>query len=247
MNLTPNQNHVNEAEEIDKALKPLYDKYYLHILDYLKTKNAFKRTISFPLLIKPFPDYFHAKVKLMIVGKETYSWPASENLKCLRDGIVNPNVVELLLRNYYYFKLGEGRQSPFWQFCRKLNVKFNKSDKAFIWNNISKVDENRSTPKWDILKALSANDSFPIILNEIELLKPNVIVFLTGSMPESHLKNVFKGLEIAPLTSDVYRMIHPALPYHSYKTNHPKSLRMKGTFNNVIEFIYDDVNKGLPL
>jgi len=246
MNFTPEPTYADQAEYVYNQLKPIYDKYYLHVLDYLRRKGAFKRTISFPLFIKPFPEYFEANVKLMIVGKETYSWPASDNLKYLREGIINPNIVELLLRNYFYFKLGAGRQSPFWQFCRKLNRKFNKSDNAFIWNNISKVDENKSTPKGDILKGISAHKDYPIIKQEIEILKPTVIVFLTGSIPEVHLRNVFEGLELIPLTDVIFRMVHPALPYHSYKTQHPKSLRIRRTFNQVIDFIYNDVNKGLP-
>lgn len=181
----------------------------------------------------------------MIIGKETFSWPASPNLQVLRDGILNPTIVELVLRNYTYFELGKGRHSPFWQFCRKLNRKFNKSDKAFIWNNISKVDENKTTPKWDILKGISANDDFPMIKKEIEILKPDVVVFLTGSIPETHLLNVFKGLKLIALNDVVFRMAHPTLPYYSYKTQHPKSLRVRGKFNQVIDLIYSDANKAL--
>jgi len=232
-----------KAVSASKELKPIYDAYYSYILDFLKSKNAYHRNISFPLFIEPFPEYFDSKVKLMIIGKETFSWPASVNLPVLRDGILNPNIVELVLRNYSYFELGKGKHSPFWQFCRKLNRKFNKSDKSFIWNNISKVDENKTTPKWDILKGLSANDSFPIIKREIAILKPRVIVFLTGSIPDSHLYNVFKGLKLVVLNDVIFRMVHSSLPYHSYKTQHPKSLRVRGTFDRVIEYIYADVSK----
>jgi len=238
MNLTPDNSAI---EFINRELKLTYDKYYQHIISYLKNNNAFNRNISFPLLLSPFPEYFQSNIKLMIIGKETFSWPASPNLLSLRDGIVNPEIVDLLLRNYAYFELGKGRQSPFWQFCRQLNRKFNKSDKSFIWNNISKVDENKTTPKWDILKNISANNDFPIIIQEIELLKPEIVLFLTGAIPESHLQNIFKGLKMIPLNKDVFRVIHPLLPYCSYKTQHPKSLRIRGTFKQVIDFIATDV------
>lgn len=145
------------------------------------------------------------------------------NLPCLRDGISNQTIVETLLRQYKNFELGKGRHSPFWQFCRKLNRKFNKSDTAFIWNNISKVDENKATPKWDILKGSSATNCYPIIINEMEILKPDVVLFLIGGIPESHLNNVFKEMELLPLNEVVFRIKHPLLPYNSYKTQHPKS------------------------
>jgi hypothetical protein len=181
----------------------------------------------------------------MIVGKETYGWSIGKNLPYLKDGIENQTIVETLLRQYKGFELGKQLNSPFWQFSRKLNQEFNKSNRAFIWNNISKVDENMTTPKWDILKGLSADVNNPIIKTEIEILKPNVIVFLTGSVPESHLRNVFNGLKLVPIDKVVYRMVHPSLPYNSYKTQHPKSLRIRKTFDDVIKLISADVKQTL--
>ncbi|MGF7040087.1 hypothetical protein [Mucilaginibacter lappiensis] len=246
MNLiTSTLNAQAQASSAATALNLKYDDYYLYLIDFLREKNAFHRNISFPLLIKPFPEYFESTTKLMIFGKETFSWPIGEGLPCLRDGILNQTIVESLLRKYENFKLGKGRQSPFWQFCRKLNHKFNKSDKAFIWNNISKVDENKTTPKWDILKGLSATNCSSIINDEVAILKPDVVVFVTGSIPESHLNNVFKGMELIVINDVLFRVKHPLLPYHSYKTQHPKNLRLKGKFDDVINFIHSEVTKGV--
>jgi hypothetical protein len=246
MNLITDQLSATEQASLaSKELKDRYDAYYLYLIDFLREKNAFHRSVSFPLLIKPFPEYFEANTKLMIFGKETFSWPVSENLLCLRDGIQNQTIVETLLRKYENFKLGKGRHSPFWQFCRKLNHKFNKSEKAFIWNNISKVDENKTTPKWDILKGASATNCSSIINDEVQLLKPDVVVFVTGSIPESHLENVFKGMELEPINNVLFRIKHHLLPFHSYKTQHPKNLRLKGKFDDVINFIHAEVCKGL--
>ncbi|RZK39906.1 MAG: hypothetical protein EOO90_17170 [Pedobacter sp.] len=229
---------VSNQEEINSILKNHYEKFYNDSLNFLKSRNALKRKVSFPLLVKPYPDYFESQTKLMIFGKETYSWKISENLPYMKEDITNNDVVGTLLKKYKDFNLGIDRNSPFWNFCHKLNRKFNKSDRAFIWNNISKVDENRSTPNWFILKELSANSG--IINKEIDLLKPEVVVFLTGSIPQSHLNNIFKGLQMISLNESIFRMQHISLPFHSYKTAHPKSLRLNKTFDSVIDFICND-------
>jgi hypothetical protein len=59
------------SSETTAALNNLYKNYYLD----LQIRAAdFENNPSSPLLMHVFPEYFEAKNKLMIVGKETNSW-----------------------------------------------------------------------------------------------------------------------------------------------------------------------------
>jgi hypothetical protein len=232
-----------QANLASAQLKTLYDDYYPFLIDFLKSNNALERNISFPLLIKPFQEYFESDIKLMIVGQETQSWSMSPNVKSIRNERIDGRV-DSLMRLYEDFGLGKDMYSPFWQFCRKLNSKFNSSAKGFLHNNISKVDENGKTPLWDIFHGLSSTSSHSIITKEFEILKPNLVVFTTGKKLENCLRSVFNGIKITVLNETISHVKHPLLPFHSYKTEHPLTLRIRGHFDSVINFISNEVSSG---
>ena len=223
-----------------QQLKELYNEYYPFLLEFLRKGNLFNRQISFPLLIKPFPAYFTSDVRLMIAGQETQGWSMSKNLPYIKDEI-NIDRVHSLLMLYKNVGLGKERQSPFWRFARELNKRFNSSHEAFIWNNISKVDERGTTPKWDIFHGSSATSSHSIINQEFEILKPNVVVFTTGANHDNCLRAVFKGIREEPVNEYISKLTHKLLPKNSYKTEHPLRLSMNRHFNKVIDFISADV------
>lgn len=235
-------NPQEQANLASLQLQNLYDAYYPFLIDFLKSKEAFDRGISFPLLIKPFPDYFKAEIKLMIVGQETQTWSMSPNVTSIKNETVDGRV-KSLMSLYRNFGLGKDKYSPFWQFARKLNSKFNSSSEAFLHNNISKVDENGGTPAWDIFHGLSATSSHSIINREFEILKPNVVVFTTGNKLEGCLRSVFKGVIVEEIDEAISRVKHKLLPYHSYKSEHPLTLRLNGHFDKVIDFVGKDVTQ----
>jgi len=115
-----------QASLAAKQLKARYDEYYPFLIDFLKRKDLFKRRISFPLLINPFPDYFAADVRLMIVGQETQGWSMSNNVPHIKDEINDVRVHSLMML-YKNVCLGKDRRSPFWRFARELNRRFRRT------------------------------------------------------------------------------------------------------------------------
>ena len=240
---------INEHKEIiniiqHSDLDELYKNYYPELIASIKSINAFNRNLSYPLLISPFENYRKSKTKIMFVGKETRYWVLDEQNKFLSENIDQNQVVNKLLLNYKHFNYGEKyKKSPFWQFCHTLykEITLSEDKNGFIWNNLIKVDENGTTPKWDVMKASTA--FYKIIQNEIKILKPDVIIFLTGNTLDQYLKYLFPGLEIIPINNELSQVVHTDLPKHSYRTFHPKRHRLMGTFTKVINDIVTEIKK----
>jgi hypothetical protein len=229
-------------------LKELYEDYYPKLINSIKSINAFDRKLSYPLLIAPFDNYYKSKEKIMFIGKETRYWILDGQNKFLSENIPQDNVINQLLLNYKQFNFGANYiKSPFWQFCHNLYKEITLADNndGFIWNNLCKIDENGTTPKWDLMKASTA--FYPVIQKEIAILHPDIVIFLTGNTFDQYLKYLFPGLEFDVVNDQFSRVIHSELPFHSYKTSHPKRLRLIGTFDKVIKDLTVEVKKEQPI
>ncbi len=254
---------VENDDLTSQKLFDLYVHYYPNLINSIKNLNAFNRNISHPLLISPFKEYYDSTIRLMFVGKETHYWILNKEIPFLNEKS-NKNDIEKLLLNYEIELSKTNQRSPFWQFCHILNNEFNSSNKSFIWNNCIKVDENGKTPEWEVTKASSINYdkelktfvpanlditnasiNYPILLKEIEILEPNVIVFFTGSLFDELLVYLFPGRILTRINDMVSRVEHSKLPFHSYKTSHPKRLRILGAFDETLEIIKLEIAKGL--
>lgn len=228
-------------------LKELYEDYYLKLISSIKSINAFDRKLSYPLLIAPFDNYYRSNEKIMFIGKETRYWILDGQNKFLSENIPQDKVINQLLLNYKQFNFGANYiKSPFWQFCHNLYKEITLADNndGFIWNNLSKIDENGTTPTWDVIKASTA--FYPIIKEEIKILKPEIVIFLTGNTFDEYLKYLFSDLKFIPINSQFMRVSHCELPFHSYRTSHPKRLRLVGTFDQVIKDLASEVKKEQP-
>lgn len=120
----------------------------------------------------------------MVAGKETHFWKLSEHDGFIKDSGDPSKIVEQLLSNYKSFNLGESyNKLLFWDFCHKLSDKLN-GQRSFICNHVIKVDEGGTTPSWDVMKASTA--FYPILQEEIKILNPDIVVFLTGSKLDAY-------------------------------------------------------------
>ena len=149
-----------------------------------------------PLLIKVDSEYINSDIKVMIIGQETDSWHGEINS-------ANKTIDELMDDYFKYFyqnpENGKDRgRRAFWNrknfkyFEDELTDHFKSKDKSisFIWNNISKIgNAGRGQPQEEIM--LLERSYFNIIKSEFEILKPDIVIFTTGSTRDSYIKYHF--------------------------------------------------------
>ena len=195
----------------------LLDLYHLNWMALNQIRRNDK-DISWPLLIKVPPEYALAKRRLVIVGQQTYGWDHFDGNQ--------EDPVHWLTEAYAAFALGQGyHASPFWQASHQLYESLNPDGApcGFIWSNLIKVDQNACRPMQTVEEAVCAIGLVPA---ELQILEPDVIVFFTGPSYDDRLRSTFPTLRFIELTEALKRLEHPSLPYHSYRTPHPKYLRI---------------------
>jgi hypothetical protein len=233
------------ADILNTQLLKLYQKYTDSI--YAETWES---NVSAPLLMHVFDEYCAMENKILFVGQETHSW-GQMNLK--------PSPADLL-KKYREFNLGKSAdygdgkpfrylRSPFWNFNRNVfyqgnwkNSEVTNKTNGFLWTNISKFDCNSTTPS-EVLQ--DRNEAgFELLKSEIAILKPDVVVFLTGSKYDHRINNVFNPVRETILPDGYLYQLSTAdgsLPPRTFQTKHPRTLlgsrrnKMANRYKDVVE------------
>jgi hypothetical protein len=199
---------------INKELKKIYEIHWGNLI-----ANANKEDIkaASPLLIKVDEKYENADIKIMICGQETYGWNGSIGDKNI-DFLMN-DYEAYLYDNQDYFntnvnykndeyskneRLKKKNKRIFWNnanfkyFEEKLTEHFGKKNKktAFIWNNLSKIGNSKEykngkgKPSKKVVEL--EKKYFNVFKKEVEILKPNIIIFTTGKR-DYLINDIFGG------------------------------------------------------
>lgn len=205
-------------------LLELYRSAWPALVDSLKAYPQLKE-VSFPLLIHlDSTNYLSAARKLLCVGQQTFGWGG--------DGreVLSPEAFNRCLEDYRNFALGTNyTASPFWAACRKLYHSLNPDGprNGYAWSNLIRVDQAGYRPSPEIENAVRT--SFNVLGEEIAILKPDVVVFLTGPTYDQALEETFPKLSFSALENvsirEIARLRHPHLPIASYRVYHPNYLR----------------------
>jgi hypothetical protein len=186
-----------------------------------------------PLLMSPSKKYFGQKTPLMVVGQETNGWT------------YDIDDIEKQMKTYEDFNLGINyTSSPFWNITRKLESALGNEAYSCGWTNISKFDLDSGRAFGEYEEAISQFDS--ILISEMKILKPKFCMFFTGPSFDSRIIKLFPGVEFIELPNWPSRQFcqlkHPDLPEFTFRSYHPKSLRLRDLENGFIDYI-----KGLTL
>ena len=224
------------TRKINTQLYPIYNRYFIELK--LRT-DTIGESFSCPILMKVFPDYLKVNRRIMFVGKETLGWYDTMNNSADLG-------VDELLKTYEEFEFGKeyhGRNSPFWRFIKTFHTKLNGEQypNGFLWTNFSKCDSNRTTPSLELQEI--NNRGFELLRTEIEITKPQIVLFITGWSYDHHFERVFKEIQYDELIKNtLYLCKHPALPHHTFHTMHPKALQLRSKFNQVMDKIVELVS-----
>jgi len=230
---------------INKDLEDLYRKYWDQLLidgNIIIQNNKKKNNHpANPLLLKVNEEkYESADIKVMVFGQETWGWQGSfaKSVMYLMDRY------DIFFNKENFYK--NRSISAFWKgfdfFKDEITKYYSQNDIVILWNNISKIGRYEAKGTTSEIRNLEQN-SFPVIKEEMNILKPDIVVFLTGNRDDDirfHYPDVcFKKYRNRNnLTSKsgkikfkpAYKVISKDLPSRAVKLYHPSYF---GGFNKI--------------
>ena len=122
---------------------------------------------------------------------------------------------------------------------RKLEKALGNLPYSCAWTNISKFDLEGGRSYGEYEAAISRLDD--LLIAELEILKPKVCVFFSGPSFDNRLEKIFPTIEYQTVADwpvrELAQLSHPLLPKMTFRTYHPRFLRMNGLEENFINFI----------
>lgn len=237
-------------EKKQEALNKLYEGFDNYLKDNIKVGSSGwdKGTYSNPLLIN-IKDINNINTDVMVFGQETRTWCNKEN------------TVKEFIDIYARFVNAGGIKSPFWQ-CFNEWLRIKKND-IYVWNNLSKVDyyngyNHRILNSPDSAKILTK--SAEIIKEEIKIIEPKILIFLTGPHYDFIIQKYLGGkiqdskkiqkLGLVPNQLCEYKLegfegIKAFRTYHPNYLNRCSKKRYPNLKNNIVEFLRKEIEEAL--
>jgi hypothetical protein len=205
---------------------------FQHILDLCPESN-----ISGPFLMSPKAAYSKQKFPFLAIGQQTNGWEAINSP-------VTKEKCERVMDVYKKFEVGKDYLStPFWNVIRKIEAKLGNEPYSCEWTNINKYDLENGKPDAEHERIFSTVDN--LLLDEMRIMKPKVCIFFTGHAFDGRIKNIFEEVEFLSVNGfeihQFCRLKHEELPLLTFRTYHPRYLRLRGLEDNVIEYVGNSI------
>ena len=218
---------------INEKLLSIYRDRWTSLSENLKKLEPSKYANPF-ILSFDNAKYESADIRVMIFGQETKGW-------LNKDGLLE-TVDEASLRYHSFFCLenfykGYG-VSSFWKAFRFFSKEIQSAnpDKEiyFSWNNINKIGKFEGTGT-DLEVEKIEREFFSVIKSEVELFKPDIVIFLTGPNRDSNIRYHFEDAEfvsVDPTIKDraMAKVKSQYLPENTIRLYHPSYF---GGFNKL--------------
>lgn len=203
---------------------------------YLERQSSFKQVLnSFPeddlagpFLMSPDEHYKKQRKPLLIIGQETNGWTYFVD------------EVEKQMDTYEEFNVGkEFDSTTFWNVTRRVERALGNESHSCAWTNLSKFDLYGGKAYGKYEKMIASLDK--ILVDEIKIVDPKVCLFFTGPDFDSRIKKIFEGITFEEIENwnikQFCRLKHPLLPTHTYRSYHPKSLRLRRLEDSFLQFL----------
>lgn len=197
-----------------------------------------KPTNPLLLFIEKEEEYQKADIRVVIFGQETNSWFKG----------FNTDIIPILDCYKKFYNGGEcwSYGGQFWngfsKFYTMLDEKFPNKKIRYIWNNIVKIgkqDEKGFPP--DYIYDVERNH-FSIIKDELKILNPNIVLFLTGPNYDNVISDNFGQLSytaLPPFDSRWLAKVSISETDFAFRTYHPNFLWR----NNIDSFFQTIINE----
>lgn len=220
------------SNKANEELRRLYETQLPILISNLKSvDSASWNKFSYPLLPHVFEDYFTSKCKIVFIGKETNGgWGSIEN-----HAYPINDLVTTIISKYINFDFGKDVESnkwklnsAFWRFCHQIfnslndtpieNLSVRDHKRGFVWLNQCRVDESTGTPKKKSFTTI-LNWSMSLLRQEIEILKPDVIIFIGNSHYRYWVAEDIKERENEKYFADYIELFNQSKMLYELNTN----------------------------
>jgi len=202
--------------------------YYESALPEIPTNLISYKGVSGPLFLSVTDEYEQSRTKVLLIGQQTNEWGALTNS------------LEEILECYKKFEMGKHHpDSSFWRAACQLNNDINPNgpERAFLWSNLVKVDQNGKRATRVVEELIGKAN---LLQEEIKILQPQVVIFLTGPDYDQRLEATFPGLKYSNLSRWTRKLESNSLPSNSYRTYHPSWL-LKSRNWDELKIIVNDI------
>lgn len=213
------------------TLKDVYQKYWDGYITHIRNNPNIEPANPF-LIVEPSGYQERAK-KVMICGQETQGWGNEF------DDRPESATLEAILNIYAGFVNRGGYNSPYWQFINSL--KRACPDVGFVCNNIVKIGKKHGPGCDNQINELTLK-YFPVIPEELNILKPDLILFLTGPNYDWRIRKTigdFKTKNIGNIKRFDEIIFHNPLLPKAFRCYHPRYLRHCGEEDNVRSYVVE--------
>ena len=208
------------------AMQPILDDNSLEI----------KPTCPLLLTVPNAEEFETADIRIMVYGQETNSWYNE----------FHPNNQPIIECYDNFFNRGEcwSYGGQFWngvsRFISLLEEKYPDKSIKLLWNNIVKIgkyDEKGFPP--DYIYEVERNH-FSVIKDELEIIKPNVVLFLSGPNYDSVLEDNFGQIELQPMSPYSQRQLAKVkidgieMVFRTYHPNYLWRNNIDDYFNKIV-------------
>jgi len=217
------------ADELNQRLLNLYAQAMPLLRETIQSHADSEQLLHMhgPFMMYVHPAYAEARIKLMVVGMETYGW---EPFRLDEDH----NITYQRTTQVYQAFTSDSTNysSPFWWFIRDLCHNYGEIDymKAVLWTNLSKIDIARKRPSGAVY-----DNTMPgflsLLAQEVAIVKPDILLIATTSPNyQWHLQKRFKSTEGSSerevlIPKLLFRWITDELPANTFQLCHPNRLR----------------------
>lgn len=224
-------------ETINTKLLELYSSYwndYALKLNEILKNDVYPDKPTNPLLLSHIDPkgYKNADIRLMIIGKQTNDW----------ESIFNGDIKKTIsvYRDFYkgfYFDAYRGYfKNHFNMFLQLIEHNFPNKTISCFWNNVIKTGmaNEAGTPPSYILNLES--EYFPVLEKEIDIIKPNLILFFTGSNYDQFIKSNLPKIsmqEIQGFRHEDLQLLKIKNVDFAFRVSSPQQLHFSGRSNYI--------------
>lgn len=212
--------------EINDRLAKEYNSELTSLQSHLQYKNAKKvyGKFSAPLLVCTNKKYVNADIKILFIGQQINRWGSLKYAE-----LDQHKHVRQLMRTYRdYLYSPKKPKTHFWKVIDEFEYSLSRKNRrvSYVWTNLNKITRYKKIKDSAIERIINLFSG--VLTKELAILKPNVVIFLTGPAYDKKILNMFPSATLSKVDkfrkNDLTKICHKSLPPNTFRTFHPNYL-----------------------